>query len=67
MCLALTKTNIKDSYSSNKETQLRALFDPIVRPSMRESWERHWKEWFVTTNSIIDKRTPGKFKGYHIP
>ena len=63
MCLALTQTDTNNSNSTNKETQLRALFDPIIKPSMRDSWERKWKTWFVTTNSVVDKRTPGKFKG----
>ena len=42
---------------------MRALFDPIIKPSMKNSWERNWKSWFVTTNTVIDKRTPGKMKG----
>ena len=66
MCLALTRTNLADTYSDDKEKQLRALFDPIVKPSMRESWENQWRDWFVTTNSVIDQRTPGKLKGFHL-
>ena len=61
--LALTRTDLESSYSNDKETQMRALFDPIVKPSMKNSWERNWKSWFVTTNTVIDKRTPGKMKG----
>ena len=61
--LALTRTDLESSYSSDKETQMRALFDPIVKPSMKKSWEKKWKSWFVTTNTVIDKRTPGKMKG----
>ena len=63
MCLALTRTNIPDTYSDCKETQLRAIFDPIIKPSMKESWERQWKTWFITTDSVVDQRTPGKLKG----
>lgn len=63
MCLALTKTDLPGSYSTNKETQLRALFDPLVRPEMKESWEKTWKQWFVTTSSVEDLREPGKLKG----
>ena len=44
------------------EEQRRAIFDPIVKPSMRESWERHWKEWFVVTDAVEDERFPGKLK-----
>ena len=61
--MGLTRTDLPSSYSNNKETQLRAIFDPIVKPSMKESWENEWKQWFTTTNSVIDLRTPGKMKG----
>lgn len=63
MCLGLTKTDLPRSYSSNKEEQLRALFDPLVKPEMKESWEKTWKQWFVTTSSVEDLRKPGKLKG----
>ena len=63
MCLALSETNIRASYSENKETQLRALFDPLVKPEMKDSWENCWKDWFVTTNTVEDLRKPGKLKG----
>ena len=63
MCLGLTKTDLPGSYSTNKEEQLRALFDPLVKPEMKESWERQWKDWFVTTSCIEDLRKPGKLKG----
>ena len=63
MCLGLSQTNIANIKSDDKETQLRALFDPLVKPEMKESWERQWKMWFVTTNSVEDLRKPGKLKG----
>ena len=62
MCLALTKTNHAEM-NGNIESFYRGLFDPIVKPSMRESWERTWKKWFVTTDDIHDIRKPGKLKG----
>ena len=62
MCLALTRTNIQDTYSDCKETQLRAIFDPIVKPEMRASWEANWKNWFCTTTETKEIRTPGKLK-----
>ena len=64
MCLGLTETNLQDRHSDNKETQLRALFDPLVKQEMRTSWEKQWKDWFVTTNAVEDLRKPGKLKGY---
>ena len=45
------------------EEKLRALYDPIVRPEMKDSWESKWKDWFVTTDSVYDQRKPGKLKG----
>ena len=60
MALALTKSGPE---SDDPEQSLRSLFDPIVKPSMRESWEASWKTWFVTTDEIWDIRKPGKLKG----
>ena len=62
MCLGLTSSN-PEPEDGTKEDQLRALFDPIVKPEKRVSWETHWKDWFVTTNEVWDKRKPGKLKG----
>ena len=45
------------------EQQYRAIFDPIVKPQKRESWEAQWKKWFVTTDEVEDQRFPGKLKG----
>ena len=45
------------------EEKLRAVFDPIVRPDMKESWENQWKDWFCTTTEVEDQRWPGKLKG----
>ena len=44
------------------EEELRAVFDPIVKPEMRESWEAKWKSWFVTLATVEDERFPGKLK-----
>ena len=62
MCLGLSKSNVIPP-DCNPEVYYRAIFDPIVREDMRESWERNWKSWFVTTNEVLDERTPGKMKG----
>ena len=61
MCIATSKTLDFDS-SMDLESQYRAIFDPIVRPEMRDSWEATWKSWFVTTNAVEDQRFPGKLK-----
>ena len=60
MALALTRSGPE---TDDPEGSLRSLFDPIVKPSMKESWEATWKSWFVTTNEIWDIRKPGKLKG----
>ena len=61
MCIATSKTLDFDS-SMNLESQYRAIFDPIVRPEKRDSWEATWKSWFVTTTQVEDQRFPGKLK-----
>ena len=61
MAIATTRTTeIRDSMTT--EQKYRAVFDPIVRSEMVESWERNWKNWFVTTDTIEDGLTPGKLK-----
>jgi len=73
MCLATTKSlSITDD--STEEEKLRAIFDPIVKPEMKESWERQWKTWFCTIDKCEpedrinyrkwaeDQREPGKLK-----
>ena len=60
MAIALTKSGPD---GGDDEQQLRALFDPLVKPAKRDSWERSWKDWFVTTNQTWDIRKPGKLKG----
>ena len=61
MCLGLSRS---DDYAADcdPETYYRAIFDNLVKPEMRESWEENWKSWFVTTNEVVDQRTPGKLK-----
>ena len=60
MALALTKSAPE---GGDDEQQLRALFDPLVKPSMKQSWEKTWRSWFVTTKQTWDIRKPGKLKG----
>ena len=61
-CIATTETSALRQDMSPEE-KLRAVFDPIVKPEMRESWETQWKSWFCTTNEVEDIRFPGKLKG----
>ena len=61
MCLGLTKT-LPDLPGCSEEQKYRNLFDPLVRPDMRESWEASWKDWMCTTTEATDIRKPGKLK-----
>ena len=61
MALATTRTRpMKEGMTPEEE--LRAVFDPIVKSEMKESWEANWKKWFVTTDAVEDERFPGKLK-----
>ena len=61
MAIATTRTK-QMVEGMTPEEELRAVFDPIVKPDMRESWEANWKKWFVTTATVEDERFPGKLK-----
>ena len=61
MCLGLSRTRPLEP-NMNLETLHRSIFDPLVKPSMKESWEATWKDWFVTTTEVEDERLPGKLK-----
>ena len=61
MAIATTRTKPMVE-GMTPEEELRAVFDPIVKPDMRESWEANWKKWFVTTATVEDERFPGKLK-----
>ena len=61
MCLGLSRTQPIPE-NPTLEQYYRCLFDPLVRPEMRDSWESQWKSWFVTTDTIEDQRKPGKLK-----
>ena len=65
ICLGLSRTSPIPPKASPEE-YYRCLFDPLVKPDMRESWESSWKDWFVTTNTVQDQRKPGKLKSKFI-
>ena len=61
MALATTKTaSITEDMSI--EERYAAVFEPIVRPEMKASWNAKWKNWFCTTGTIEENLTPGKLK-----
>ena len=61
MALATTRTRPMTE-GMTVEQELRAVFDPIVKPEMIDSWEANWKKWFVTTAEVKDEKFPGKLK-----
>ena len=61
MALVTSKTAELDD-SMSIEERYAAVFEPIVRPDMRESWKQNWKKWFCTTGTIEENLTPGKLK-----
>ena len=61
MCLATTKTAPLTEGMSIEE-RYAAVFEPIVRPEKRDSWNAKWKNWFCTTGTIEENLTPGKLK-----
>ena len=61
MAIATCRTD-RHSIKQTSEEQLRAVFDPIVRPEMRDQWEANWKRWFVTEDTVEDEKFPGKLK-----
>ena len=61
MCLGVSRTQPIPE-DATPEQYYRCLFDPLVRPDKKDSWESQWKTWFVTTDEIEDQRKPGKLK-----
>ena len=61
IAIASTKT-AQITETMTNEQRYRSVFDPIIRPEKRASWEANWKSWFVTTDTIEDGLKPGKLK-----
>ena len=61
MAIATTRTGpiTEDMTTLQRYT---AVFDSIVRPEMRDSWNKKWKDWFCTLNTVEENLTPGKLK-----
>ena len=61
MALATTRTQPMVE-GMTPEEELRAVFEPIVKPEMMDSWNANWKKWFVTEATVEDEKMPGKLK-----
>ena len=44
------------------DATMRALFFPIVKPQLLESFKKEWSNWFVLSDEIEEKKCPGKLK-----
>ena len=65
LCIATTQTKtITDEMTL--EEKLKSIFEPILKPNMVNSWQRQWKDYFVTENTVEDKRCPGKMKRMYV-
>ena len=60
MCLALSRSRFGNT--DDLEDLHRGLYEPIVKEEMRESWNKSFKDWFVTTRDARDEKKPGKWK-----
>ena len=60
MCLALSRSRFGNT--DDLEDLHRGLYEPIVKEEMRDSWNKSFKEWFVTTRDARDEKRPGKWK-----
>lgn len=61
LCLATTQTKPFDD-NVTVEDKIKCIFQPILKPDMIESWNKSWKNFFVTEDTVEDKRCPGKMK-----
>ena len=63
MALATTMTG---PLEGNREQRMRAIFGPILKPNMIESFYQKWGEWFVLTDLVEDLRRPGLLKSSNL-
>ena len=47
---------------SSRQEVLSAVFFPILKPGVKKEFLSVWENWFVTKDSILDEKTPGKMK-----
>ena len=46
----------------NRREKMRAIFEPMLQSSKKESFFNEWDKWFVLTDTIDDLRKPGLLK-----
>ena len=60
MAIATTKT--LPYVGNDREKRMRAIFEPIIQPEMKDSFFKDWSQWFVLTDKVKDLRQPGLLK-----
>ena len=61
MAIATTRTGPITAEMTTLQ-RYSAVFDSIVRPEMRDSWNAKWRNWFCTLDTVEENLTPGKLK-----
>lgn len=61
--IALTDTDIKAyKNATNLKQKIDAIFLPLIKPSMKESWDKSYTDWFVVDESVENQLKPGLLK-----
>ena len=60
--ITLQLSNSSFAENDDLEQFYQGLFDGIIKPDMRESWNRNWKSWFVYARHPEIEKKPGLMK-----
>lgn len=59
IAIATTQTG---PLEGSREQRMKAIFGPMLKPSMVKNFYEKWSEWFVLTDLVEDLRKPGLLK-----
>ena len=48
--------------ADNLEETIGSIFDPLVRPDMKKSWQEKYTDWFVVNQTVENQLKPGLLK-----
>ena len=51
---------------ATRKEKMEGVFLPIVRPDKKTQFLSQWHKWFVLSDSVEEKRFPGKLKSKFI-
>ena len=61
--VATTDTDLEGYEKATCLTEkIDAIFRKIIRPAMKESWEKTYTDWFVVNDSVENQLCPGLLK-----